>query len=198
MINTRAQKIVPTTSALFAYAFNHKGQEIKDKHKASKMTGYARPAREIRTNIMTNENITNEQIIASAFASTKADDYKTFEDLEVAVATNALKLRWMMNETSLPMRLMNACALRGEVKRVEFEDSSKRYKVFFIATNNENGDEEMIRTDRMDGKQYMTDEYIKNLAGHTCIIYKVNEKNEENNKMMGKGYRIAPYIKPID
>lgn len=138
----------------------------------------------------------NEFIIAAAFAGIESGKYKTQEELEVAVAMRAMKIRSVAeSEYSLPNRLLNAVTIKADCKRVEFEDSSKRYKIYFVASNNENGDEEMIRTDRIDGKHYMGEDYIRSLAGHTVLIYKTNEKSDD--KKMGAGYRVAPYVRVI-
>lgn len=134
---------------------------------------------------------------AIAFAGIQPGTYKTNDELEVAVSMRAVKIKQISeNENSLPNRILNAIPIRATVKRVEFEETSQRYKIFFIAVNNEDEHEEMIRTDRMDGKHYMDEEYIKSLTDHICIIYKTNEKSD-NAKIMGAGYRITPYIKKI-
>lgn len=145
---------------------------------------------------MNTENITNEMIIAAAFSGLVPGQYKTMDDVEVAVAMRALKIKQVVeSENSLPNRLLGAVKIKAKVNKVEFEETSKRYKIYFVAENNEKGEEEMIRTDRTDGRIYMAEDYIKSLAGKTVIIYKTNEKSDD--KKMSSGYRTAPYIRVI-
>ena len=134
------------------------------------------------------------QIIITAINSIDASSIKTEEAFEKAVAKRALTINKLLSDDSLASRILDAVKIYATVTKIEFEQSSQRYKVYFIADNSEDQTEEMIRTDRVDGGLIMSDKYLNGLKDRRVCIYKINEKSD--NKRIGAGYRIAPLIEP--
>ena len=73
---------------------------------------------------------------------------RKYDDLELAVAQEMLKLDRLASERSLPSMIGRSVKIAATINSIEFEETSKRYLIKFIA-DNEN-EEERARSERTD------------------------------------------------
>ena len=116
---------------------------------------------------------------------------RKYDDLELAVAQEMLKIDRLTTERSLPNMIGHSVRIRATINSVEFEESSKRYLIKFDA-DNEDG-EERVRSERTDAnhKDAVKKIWQRDLVGHRVIIFKCKDK--VGSKEAPNGYRIAPY-----
>lgn len=116
---------------------------------------------------------------------------RKYDDLELAVAQELLKMDRLTAERSLPSMVAHSVRIAATVISVEFEESSKRYLIKFMADNGDK--EECVRSERTDAnhKDAVKKIWQRDLVGHRVIIFKYKDK--VGSKGAPNGYRIAPY-----
>lgn len=116
---------------------------------------------------------------------------RKYDNLELAVAQEMLKLDRLASERSLPSMVGHSVKIAATITSIEFEETSKRYLIKFIADNE--GKEERVRSERMDSshKDAVKKIWGRDLVGHRVIIFKCKDK--VGSKEAPNGYRIAPY-----
>lgn len=73
---------------------------------------------------------------------------RKYDNLELAVAQEMLKMNRLVSERSLPSLIGRSIRITATINSVEYEESSKRYLIKFQADNGEK--EERVRSERMD------------------------------------------------
>ena len=116
---------------------------------------------------------------------------RKYDDLELAVAQEMLKMNRLTAERSLPNLIGNSVRIAATINSIEFEESSKRYLIKFSADNGE--EEEWVRSERVDSSHKAAVKKIwgRDLVGHRVLIFKYKDK--VGSKEAPHGYRIAPY-----
>lgn len=116
---------------------------------------------------------------------------RKYDNLELAVAQEMLKINRLASERSLPSMIGRSIRITATINSVEFEESSKRYLIKFMADNGD--EEEWVRSERMDSSHRDAVKRIweRDLVGHRAIIFKC--KDRVGSKEAPNGYRIAPY-----
>lgn len=116
---------------------------------------------------------------------------RKYDNLELAVAQEMLKMNRLTAERSLPNLIGNSVRIAATINSIEFEDSSKRYLIKFSADNGE--EEEWVRSERVDSSHKAAVKKIwgRDLVGHRVLIFKYKDK--VGSKEAPNGYRIAPY-----
>lgn len=116
---------------------------------------------------------------------------RKYDNLELAVAQEMLKMNRLTAERSLPNLIGNSVRISATINSIEFEESSKRYLIKFSADNGE--EEEWVRSERVDSSHKAAVKKIwgRNLVGHRVLIFKYKDK--VGSKEAPNGYRIAPY-----
>ncbi len=116
---------------------------------------------------------------------------RKYDNLELAVAQEMLKLDRLASERSLPSMVGRSVKIAATITSIEFEETSKRYLIKFIADNEDK--EERVRSERMDSshKDAVKKIWGRDLVGHRVIIFKC--KDRAGSKEAPNGYRIAPY-----
>lgn len=116
---------------------------------------------------------------------------RKYDNLELAVAQEMLKMNRLTAERSLPNLIGNSVRIAATINSIEFEESSKRYLITFSADNGE--EEEWVRSERLDSSHKAAVKKIwgRDLVGHRVLIFKYKDK--VGSKEAPNGYRIAPY-----
>lgn len=116
---------------------------------------------------------------------------RKYDDLELAVAQEMLKMNRLTAERSLPNLIGNSVRIAATINSIKFEESSKRYLIKFSADNEEK--EEWVRSERVDSSHKAAVKKIwgRDLVGHRVLIFKYKDK--VGSKEAPNGYRIAPY-----
>lgn len=116
---------------------------------------------------------------------------RKYDNLELAVAQEMLKINRLASERSLPSMIGRSIRITATINSIEFEESSKRYLIKFMADNGD--EEEWVRSERMDSSHRDAVKKIwgRDLVGHRAIIFKC--KDRVGSKEAPNGYRIAPY-----
>lgn len=116
---------------------------------------------------------------------------RKYDNLELAVAQEMLKMNRLTAERSLPNLIGNSVRIAATINSIEFEESSKRYLIKFSADNGE--EEEWVRSKRVDSSHKAAVKKIwgRDLVGHRVLIFKYKDK--VGSKEAPNGYRIAPY-----
>lgn len=116
---------------------------------------------------------------------------RKYDDLELAIAQEMLKMNRLTAERSLPNLIGNSVRIAATINSIEFEESSKRYLIKFSADNGE--EEEWVRSERVDSSHKAAVKKIwgRDLVGHRVLIFKYKDK--VGSKEAPNGYRIAPY-----
>lgn len=116
---------------------------------------------------------------------------RKYDNLELAVAQEMLKMNRLTAERSLPNLIGNSVRIAATINSIEFEESSKRYLIKFSADNGE--EEEWARSERVDSSHKAAVKKIwgRDLVGHRVLIFKYKDK--VGSKEAPNGYRIAPY-----
>lgn len=116
---------------------------------------------------------------------------RKYDDLELAVAQEMLKMNRLTAERSLPNLIGNSVRIAATINSIKFEESSKRYLIKFSADNEEK--EEWVRSERVDSSHKAAVKKIwgRDLVGHRVLIFKYKDK--VGSKETPNGYRIAPY-----
>lgn len=116
---------------------------------------------------------------------------RKYDDLELAVAQELLKMDRLTAERSLPSMVAHSVRIAATINSIEFEESSKRYLIKFQADNGEK--EERIRSERVDSNHKSAVKKIWERAqvGPRVLLFKY--KDRVGSKEAPNGYRIAPY-----
>lgn len=116
---------------------------------------------------------------------------RKYDNLELAVAQEMLKMNRLTAERSLPNLIGNSVRIAATINSIEFEESSKRYLIKFSADNGE--EKEWVRSERVDSSDKAAVKKIwgRDLVGHRVLIFKYKDK--AGSKEAPNGYRIAPY-----
>lgn len=116
---------------------------------------------------------------------------RKYDNLELAVAQEMLKMNRLNAERSLPNLIGNSVRIAATINSIEFEESSKRYLIKFSADNGD--EEEWVRSERVDSSHKAAVKKIwgRDLVGHRVLIFKYKDK--VGSKEAPNGYRIAPY-----
>lgn len=116
---------------------------------------------------------------------------RKYDNLELAVAQEMLKMNRLNAERSLPNLIGNSVRIAATINSIEFEESSKRYLIKFSADNGD--EEEWVRSERVDSSHKAAVKKIwgRDLVGHRVLIFKYKDK--VGSKESPNGYRIAPY-----
>lgn len=116
---------------------------------------------------------------------------RRYDNLDLAVAQEMLKMNRLTAERSLPNLIGNSVRIAATINSIEFEESSKRYLIKFSADNGE--EEEWVRSERVDSSHKAAVKKIwgRDLVGHRVLIFKYKDK--VGSKEAPNGYRIAPY-----
>lgn len=116
---------------------------------------------------------------------------RKYDNLELAVAQEMLKMNRLTAERSLPNLIGNSVRIAATINSIEFEESSKRYLIKFSADNGE--EDEWVRSERVDSshKAAVKKIWARDLVGHRVLIFKYKDK--VGSKEAPNGYRIAPY-----
>jgi hypothetical protein len=116
---------------------------------------------------------------------------RKYDNLELAVAQEMLKMNRLTAERSLPNLIGNSVRIAATINSIKFEESSKRYLIKFSADNGE--EEEWVRSERLDSSHKAAVKKIwgRDLVGHRVLIFKYKDK--VGSKEAPNGYRIAPY-----
>lgn len=116
---------------------------------------------------------------------------RKYDNLELAVAQEMLKMNRLTAERSLPNLIGNSVRIAATINSINFEESSKRYLIKFSADNGE--EEEWVRSERLDSSHKAAVKKIwgRDLVGHRVLIFKYKDK--VGSKEAPNGYRIAPY-----
>lgn len=107
-----------------------------------------------------------------------------------------LRIESMTKDNSLAMMVQNAVRIRAKVVSVKFEQSSQRYLISYIASNNGTGEIETIRSERIDGPHGKIAERIWSgiHEDDEVVIFKKNEVANDNGRNASNGYRVAPWV----
>lgn len=116
---------------------------------------------------------------------------RKYDNLELAVAQEMLKMNRLTAERPLPNLIGNSVRIAATINSIEFEESSKRYLIKFSADNGE--EDEWVRSERVDSSHKAAVKKIwgRDLVGHRVLIFKYKDK--VGSKEAPNGYRIAPY-----
>lgn len=161
--------------------------------------------------IMAEKNYDEQDntLIAIAALASVSSDGKTRDEWLHDVGTRAafLKSSHLIGENGLLSKIVSSVRIPARIKSIEFEESSQRYLIKFVALY-EGSEEETIRTSRMDHKdgqiirkdiEKMQKEYVG--TDKVVVIYKNNYKPSENSKatndrkiVPANGYRCAVWF----
>ena len=110
-----------------------------------------------------------------------------------------LRIESMTKDSSLAMLVQNAVRIRAKVVSVKFEDSSQRFLIEYVASNNETGEVETIRSERTDGIHGNTAKQIWSEISKDdeVVIFKKNEPASDKSRNAANGYRVAPWVSII-
>lgn len=113
---------------------------------------------------------------------------------EVVLADEVLRVRRMVSDASLAMKVQLAVPILATVDSVEFEESSRRYVVYYTPVKDATGQEHVRspRTDTPLGRK-VKGMFDRDLVGHLAIVYRLNEE-AGRDMARARGYRVAPYI----
>lgn len=116
---------------------------------------------------------------------------RKYDNLDLAVAQEMLKMNRLTAERSLPNLIGNSVRIAATINSIEFEESSKRYLIKFSADDGE--EEEWVRSERVDSSHKAAVKKIwgRDLVGHRVLIFKYKDK--VGSKEAPNGYRIASY-----
>lgn len=138
------------------------------------------------------------RILELAAVSAPATDGSN-ADFEYEFAKRAVQISAALRDGSLADRVLSATRIIGKVTGIDYEDSSMRIVVRFVARDREGKEsEETIRTDRLDGpnSEHIREMFAPDLiVGKTCVIYKLNEKIHKGQE---RSVRICPWISVLD
>lgn len=139
---------------------------------------------------MDNDTQFDPATIRMAYFALLLSDRK-YDNLELAVAQEMLKMNRLTAERSLPNLIGNSVRIAATINSIKFEESSKHYLIKFSADNEEK--EEWVRSERVDSSHKAAVKKIwgRDLVGHRVLIFKYKDK--VGSKEAPNGYRIAPY-----
>ena len=141
-------------------------------------------------------------LVVEAAKIVASDQFKSRSEWEYAVARTAARLRYLLAEHSVPMRVLRSAVLYVRILEVKLEDSSQRYLVTFQGAhessdaNAKSKTTKTIYSDRVDGKNgEVVHEMWKLAKGHIVRLYEYMEPtNDENHPPV----RVAPLVEILN
>jgi hypothetical protein len=133
----------------------------------------------------------DREILAMAIARNKTELNAS------EVTEEALRIKSLLREDSIPMRALGSVRIPCEVKGIEMEESSQRLVISFVAIGrNATGEVETVRSDRLDGVNgnLVRQMWNPSIVGHRCVIYKCTEETGDRTKPK---VRIAPFVRVL-
>lgn len=139
----------------------------------------------------------HDALILRAIGASNLAALNTDAEKELAIAESLHFITRMLDERSIPSRMLNAVKLIGVVEDVTLEESSQRYIITFVAAKGNDGKAEQVRTDRLNGP---TGDIVRGfigqgLVGKRCLICKELVQADDKPQMK---VRITPYVKVIE
>lgn len=116
---------------------------------------------------------------------------------EAELTRELLNLDRVFSDSSLPSIVMDSKRIVAVVKRIDFEQTSKRFVVTFCATGS--NEEETIRSERTDGRRGEIARSLwarQDLIGHRVVLYRHNEPSSDPK--MSSGFRVAPWVTDLE
>lgn len=150
-----------------------------------------------REGMMMDSNTTDDaRALELAYLACASRGAMTFTDLDMAVAEEYLRARYILSARSLAGRLRDSKMIVGTCKGMAFEETSKRFVMTFRADGAD--EDETVRSDRTDGRfgTRIRAEWNTGLVGRRVRIYKINE-GKGSDPRHSSGFRVAPIIRPI-
>ena len=152
----------------------------------------------------------NRRIILAAaeIVSKQEHPAKDNADLQLRIAKTSAFLQRLLSQDSLPMKTLSSVKIPAKVLSVDYEASSTRFVVKFVALGQDSDNIETIRTPRTDTEQgraiknkilalknSVDDSSKKNLV----VIYKNNEEGAQRKGGVtpSNGYRVMPWFEWI-
>lgn len=141
----------------------------------------------------THRAITNEELVVAAAATLSGKDFFDRTVLEEKVTRRALAIRRLITHRSTALEALEAYPLVSVVDSVEYEESSRRHIISFIAERGD-GSIETARTRRMDGED---GDLVRRMVaavkpGMRAVVYKTHEEMPNGRKV-----RIVPWVQPL-
>jgi hypothetical protein len=152
-----------------------------------------------------NSELENKLVVAAAIASVDFAG-KRQTDVESDILKRVDFIKRMMGDNSVAMLMLDSVHIYCTIKSIEYEETSTRYVVSFVADNDENGKVETIRTDRTDGNagHLVRALWTQDLVGKHVCLYKhndvpsadsANEIRKRGGTIPPQGYRRAVYVR---
>lgn len=114
------------------------------------------------------------------------------------LAEESLRIASVIAEDSIAMQAQRAYRIRATVTGVSFEESSQRYVLKYVAQRGGDGEEEQIRSDRIDRRfgKSVVEMFSELEPGDEVVIFKLNEKANDD-KQRPNGYRRAVFVSVV-
>lgn len=111
-----------------------------------------------------------------------------------SLVSEVMRVQGMFIDQSLATMVQKAARFIGIVQKIEFEKTSQRFLITYVAINGD-GKPETIRSQRIDGRHGTIAQTLwsQDLIGHKVIMFRLNE-NVGKEKMREKGYRTAVWV----
>ena len=111
-----------------------------------------------------------------------------------SLVSEVMRVQGMFIDQSLATMVQKAARFIGIVQKIEFEKTSQRFLITYVATNGD-GKPETIRSQRIDGRHGTIAQTLwsQDLIGHKVIMFRLNE-NVGKEKMREKGYRTVVWV----
>ena len=142
---------------------------------------------------MANE-VTEEdrEALKIAYISLAASGRKS-DSFDMDLTVEALRVKKCLNDDSLQLRTLTATKIPAVVLDKTFEESSKRYKITFLANGADKP--ETVRSERTDGRYSKTVHTLwdRDLVNHRVTIFKNNEDSADPRRS-ASGFRVAPWV----
>lgn len=115
---------------------------------------------------------------------------------EAELTRELLSLDRLFSDASLPSIVMDSKRIVAVVKRIEFEQTSRRLVVTFCA--NGSTEEETIGSERTDGKRgaIVRSIWTQDLIGHRVVLYQHNKPSSDPK--IASGFRVAPWVADLE
>ena len=115
---------------------------------------------------------------------------------EAELTRELLSLDRLFSDAFLPWIVMDSKRIVAVVKRIEFEQTSRRFVVTLCA--NGSTEEETIGSERTDGKRGAIVRSIltQDLIGHRVVLYQHNKPSSDPK--IASGFRVAPWVADLE
>lgn len=117
---------------------------------------------------------------------------------DMSVAAMALKVDAAIDDESTAVQLLRSAVIKARIERIEYEESSRRYLISFVALNDPEARVETVRSNRTDGARGKAAKAVwgRDLEGHDVLLYKTNEGVGKDPKN-AQGYRVSPWCRDL-